>query len=465
MTAKTRPPERDEGAQKRDYRKVSKRTVLATGVATAALVVGTTAALAAGFLGHKVEDGDTLSQIAAEYGTTVDALVELNNISNPDLIVVDDELIIRPLAEGEIASLTKNVHTVEAGDTLTSIAAKLGVTVEEIAAANGIANPDLIVTGDLLVVPSADDADATAEAPAGPPVATPAAQPEAEPTEEGDAEETATAEPVDSEDGEDEDAGTDPVLVTNEIQPQTPANAVQAGSATLHLVMPGETVESIAATYGVTPAQLLAANGHARNGISGGMILKVPPADSASVQLVGMPTALETSAVASELTAVSVATAYWGSSISEATLYEMLELSDNPHLGFRGDINGAFGGTDDYGVYAAPLSIAVAQKGFVGEEFYADGDASELTARIDQGIPVVAWITYGTAVAEPQRVDDGVRPFTLVPGKQAVVVYGYDDAGVLIVDVANGGYAHVNWDDFMRSWNYFDGMGLAISPI
>lgn len=452
MTATMRPPghaERPGPLARARLLKGSKRTVVATSIATATLVIGATASLAAGFFSHNVQEGDTLSDLAVQYGTSVDALVALNNLSNPDLIVVNDELLIRPVEDGEtVEDVTghsiKQTHTVIDGDTLTAIAESLGVTVEELAAANGMVNPDLIVTGDLLIVPAEPASDEAAPEDSNP---------------QTDVENTETAEST----GNDEVAA--PVLVTNEVPTQQPATSVQAGAATLHLVVAGETVESIAETYGVTVSQLLAANGQAQDGVTSGMILKVPPADTAGVQLVNMPAAIEMSAVGSELTAVSVATAYWGTSISENTLLESLEMSDNPHLGFRGDVNGEYGGTDDYGVYAAPLSEALAEHGFIGEVFYADGDAAQLTERIDRGLPVVAWITYQTAEAEPQQVDDDVRPFTVVPGKQAVVVYGYDDEGVLVVDVANGGYSHINWTDFMRSWNYFDGMGLAISPI
>lgn len=421
----------------------SRRALFATSIAIAALIVGVTASLAAGFFSHRVQYGDTLSELALKHGTTVEELVTLNDIADPDLIVVDDELLIRPLREDDDPSSSVQTHTVIPGDTLTSIAAAIGVTVEELVAANGIANPDLIVTGDLLRVPAGDSSTVT-----------------------GSVDSAAASDAVASEsvDEVDDDAAL-PIRIANDPRPPTPATAVQAGSTTLHLVLPGETIESIAEQYGVTASQLLAANGHARNGISTGMILKVPPAGSASVQLVGMPTALESSPVGSELTAVSVATAYWGSSIPESALYESLELSPNPHFGFRGDVNGAWGGTDDYGVYAGPLAEAIAQRGFIGEVFYGAGDANALTSRIDLGLPVVVWMTYDTAVVTPERIDDGVRPFTVVPNKQAAVVYGYDADGVLIADVAHGGYAHVNWTDFMRAWGYFDGMGLAISPI
>ena len=42
--------------------------------------------------------GDTLSQIAARYGTTVAAIVEANNLTNPDLIFVGQVLLI-PVSE------------------------------------------------------------------------------------------------------------------------------------------------------------------------------------------------------------------------------------------------------------------------------------------------------------------------------------------------------------------------------
>lgn len=43
---------------------------------------------------HTVVRGDTLWRLAKEYGTTVEAIVKLNNIKNPDLIIIGQELII-----------------------------------------------------------------------------------------------------------------------------------------------------------------------------------------------------------------------------------------------------------------------------------------------------------------------------------------------------------------------------------
>ena len=44
---------------------------------------------------HVIERGDTLSEIAIKYNTTVDKLVSLNNIENPDLIYAGDKLRVK----------------------------------------------------------------------------------------------------------------------------------------------------------------------------------------------------------------------------------------------------------------------------------------------------------------------------------------------------------------------------------
>lgn len=43
---------------------------------------------------YKVESGDTLSAIAKQFDTTVEAIVDANDISNPDVLDVGDKLVI-----------------------------------------------------------------------------------------------------------------------------------------------------------------------------------------------------------------------------------------------------------------------------------------------------------------------------------------------------------------------------------
>lgn len=88
---------------------------------------------------YTVQAGDTLTAIAGRYGTTVAALVGANNIADPNLIYTGQVLTI-PGA----GAAGGQVYVVQSGDTLSGIAAKYGTTYQALAAKNGIADPDLI---------------------------------------------------------------------------------------------------------------------------------------------------------------------------------------------------------------------------------------------------------------------------------------------------------------------------------
>ena len=88
---------------------------------------------------------DTLSGIAAKFGVTVAQLCEWNNISNPDLIYVGQQLIVKK-------GSTAQYYTVVSGDTLSGIAAKFGTTVAQLCSWNNISDPNLIYVGQVLRV-------------------------------------------------------------------------------------------------------------------------------------------------------------------------------------------------------------------------------------------------------------------------------------------------------------------------
>lgn len=101
---------------------------------------------------HTVQPGDTLGAIAKSFGTTADAIASENGISNPDFIFPGRELSIT--TSGSAASNLPRFHTVKPGDMLGKIAQKFGSTVQAIAAANGISNPNLISPGQVLRIPA-----------------------------------------------------------------------------------------------------------------------------------------------------------------------------------------------------------------------------------------------------------------------------------------------------------------------
>ena len=93
---------------------------------------------------HIVQYGETLSSIAAKYGTTYQALASLNGLSNPNMIYAGQALKV-----SGIANVTRT-YTVRSGDNLSSIASKLGTTYQALAQRNGLSNPNLIYPGQVL---------------------------------------------------------------------------------------------------------------------------------------------------------------------------------------------------------------------------------------------------------------------------------------------------------------------------
>jgi LysM repeat protein len=101
-----------------------------------------------------VQPGQTLSEIALREGVTVQQLVELNNIADPNRIFAGQRLRVRPSGGGPAAPRRGGAtHTVAWGETLTGIARTYRTTVAALARANGIADPSFIRTGQVLRVP------------------------------------------------------------------------------------------------------------------------------------------------------------------------------------------------------------------------------------------------------------------------------------------------------------------------
>lgn len=102
----------------------------------------------------RVNRGETLSGIAIKYNTSYQYLARINSIANPNLIYVGQELKVPVLADYNIHDTSHRLYIVRRGNTLTQIAREYGVTIENIVELNGIANPNLIYIGETLRIPT-----------------------------------------------------------------------------------------------------------------------------------------------------------------------------------------------------------------------------------------------------------------------------------------------------------------------
>lgn len=106
---------------------------------------------------YTVKSGDTLSGIASQYNTTVNQIVSLNQLSNPNLIYVGQVLKLKnsqTTNSSSSSSSTAGTYTVKAGDTLSAIASRYSTSSSTLASLNSLSNPNLIYVGQVLKVSS-----------------------------------------------------------------------------------------------------------------------------------------------------------------------------------------------------------------------------------------------------------------------------------------------------------------------
>lgn len=201
---------------------------------------------------HTVQPGETLSEIAAAYGVALADLMALNGITEPDQIYVGQELTLPAnavrIGPSEIEIPT---HTVAAGETLSQIARRYGLSTARLMFLNGISDADAIYTGQVLRLPVeiSTPAAGVASEPQVRPAATPAVP-------------TSVAE----------------VATESATESATPVNLPAT-----HEVQPGETLSEIAKQYGLTVQAMLAANGiQNADAIYSGQVLRIPGAPTAT---------------------------------------------------------------------------------------------------------------------------------------------------------------------------------------
>jgi LysM repeat protein len=303
------------------------------------------------------------------------------------------------LADGPIT------HIVQPGENLFRIGLRYGVTAQQIASANRLSSVSQIYAGQRLVIPSAGAAAAPAYT--------------------------------------------------------LPAATTPTGTAaqTHHVVSSGETLYRIALRYGLSVQALATAN-HLSSAsyVYVGQRLVIPGKTSSAptrsvylrVPVLGQGHSLTCEAATARMAAVSL-----GKPVTEEWIQAQLGKDENPHKGFRGDMDQPFGGIVNYGVYAEPLANALRALGLSAEVRY-HMTYDELRAALDTGTPVIVWISQFPA---PGFYD---RPgYRLVPGEHTYVVVGYDATGFTVNDPLNGGRQfRVR---AIPRWELFNNMALIVS--
>lgn len=214
-----------------------------------------------------VQKGDTLSQLAVDFDTTTANLLSLNNLANPDVLYVGQELRV-PAGRGGSRPSTSNstvsgstqkagVYVIQPGDTLSEIAIAAGVSIDALRAANGI-DGDMIRAGDELnipaggTVPTSTQSSRTNTSNSTPP-----------------REDVSTATPPE-----------DPSIPDLPPAGNVPTTDDPPSFIEQVTVYPGDTLETIAADYNTTKDKIMQENGISDEAdVREGMTLRIPMSD------------------------------------------------------------------------------------------------------------------------------------------------------------------------------------------
>ncbi len=183
---------------------------------------------------HIVQPGETLSQIAKHYRTTVADLQRRNDLPDANFVWAGQRLLIgtgQPAAPVPRPEEEFQLYTVQPGDTLFLLAGKHGISLTRLIAVNGFSSEEWLSLGQEMLVPRA---------------LAPAARP---------------ARPVTG------------------LQPAPPATAMQPGRTRpdVHTVQTGELLPYIAQRYRVNPGALARLNGLRNNSVpEPGRVLRIP---------------------------------------------------------------------------------------------------------------------------------------------------------------------------------------------
>ena len=234
-----------------------------------------------------VKPGETLSDIAARYGVSVDRLLQLNGIKDPKGLQVGTKLTVpgAPSSPSRGSSSQggssqgsggRGNYTVKSGETISEIADRYGISSERLLALNGIRDPKGLQVGSRITVPTSGPAKPAKPASAGG---------SASPASRGPGNYTVKSGETISEIADRYGISSERLLALNGIRdpkglqvgsritvptagpakpakpPVLPAITSAQGKALSHTVRPGDTLSDIANTYGVPIERIASLNG------------------------------------------------------------------------------------------------------------------------------------------------------------------------------------------------------------
>ncbi len=156
--------------------------------------------------------------------------------------------------------------------------------------------------------------------------------------------------------------------------------------------------------------------------------------------------------------------AYFNLNIDEMEFLHRLPVSDNPEVGFVGDVNGDWGYVPPkaYGVHAGPVAELLRAYGAPAQALRGLS-WEDLQREIVAGRPVIVWVVGHLWAGKPvtYTAQDG-QTVTVARYEHTMMLIGYSDTRATVVDGENTYSQPIK--GFLRSWSVLGNMAILWKP-
>lgn len=152
---------------------------------------------------------------------------------------------------------------------------------------------------------------------------------------------------------------------------------------------------------------------------------------------------------------------YFGVLIYESTFQFELPLSDNPELGFVGNVTTDGWGQippDAYGVHAPPIAELLREYDLPAQAVRGM-TLEDVKSELAEGDPIIAWVIGNMVYSDPVKyIDKQGNAVTVAPYEHVVILVGYDETTITYMN--NGFFYSVPIDVFLTSWGVLGNMAV-----
>lgn len=155
---------------------------------------------------------------------------------------------------------------------------------------------------------------------------------------------------------------------------------------------------------------------------------------------------------------------FFGVYFTELEFLYALPSSDNPDIGFVGDVNGGLGQLPPlgYGVHAAPVA-ALMQSFGLDATAHKGLTLKSIREEIAAGRPVMIWAIKDLGISTPVEYTAFDGDTTVVaPFEHTFIVIGYGPGYITVLD--NERVYSVSTEQFIASWEVLGNMAITVSP-